>query len=142
MARNASPPTFRKEPPQSEEKSVHLWVMIDRQTVDRIFAAADIVVSRAGAGTISELCAVGKATIFVPSPNVTEDHQTHNAMALVDQDAASLVCDDRAATDLLPAIEELLADRQRIAELERNILRLARPDAAAVIAGEVLALIK
>ena len=63
-------------------------------------------------------------------------------MALVDQDAASLVCDDRAATDLLPAIEELLADRQRIAELERNILRLARPDAAAVIAGEVLALIK
>ena len=110
--------------------------------MDLAFAAADIVVSRAGAGTISELCAVGKATIFVPSPNVTEDHQTHNAMALVDQDAASLVCDDRAATDLLPAIEELLADRQRIAELERNILRLARPDAAAVIAGEVLALIK
>ena len=63
-------------------------------------------------------------------------------MALVDQDAASLVCDDRAADDLIPAIEELLADRQRIAELEQNILRLARPDAAAVIAGEVLALIK
>lgn len=110
--------------------------------MDLAFAAADIVVSRAGAGTISELCAVGKATIFVPSPNVAEDHQTHNAMALVDQDAASLVCDDRAADDLIPAIEELLADRQRIAELEQNILRLARPDAAAVIAGEVLALIK
>lgn len=110
--------------------------------MDLAFAAADIVVSRAGAGTISELCAVGKATIFVPSPNVAEDHQTHNAMALVDQDAAFLVCDDRAASDLLPAIEELLADRQRIAELEQNILRLARPDAAAVIAGEVLALIK
>ena len=104
--------------------------------------AASVSVSRAGAGTISELCAVGKATIFVPSPNVAEDHQTHNAMALVDQDAASLVCDDRAADDLIPAIEELLADRQRIAELEQNILRLARPDAAAVIAGEVLALIK
>ena len=110
--------------------------------MDLAFAAADIVVSRAGAGTISELCAVGKATIFVPSPNVAEDHQTHNAMALVDQDAASLVCDDRAADDLIPAIEELLADRQRIAELEQNILRLARPDAAAVIAGEILALIK
>ena len=110
--------------------------------MDLAFAAADIVVSRAGAGTISELCAVGKATIFVPSPNVAEDHQTHNAMALVDQDAASLVCDDRAAADLFPAIEELLADRQRIAELEQNILRLARPDAAAVIAGEVLALIR
>ena len=110
--------------------------------MDLAFAAADIVVSRAGAGTISELCAVGKATIFVPSPNVTEDHQTHNAMALVDLDAASLVCDDRAASDLLPAIEELLGDRKRITELEKNILRLARPDAAAVIAGEVLALIK
>ena len=70
------------------------------------------------------------------------DFQTHNAMALVDQDAASLVCDDRAAADLFPAIEELLADRQRIAELEQNILRLARPDAAAVIAGEILALIR
>ena len=110
--------------------------------MDLAFAAADIVVSRAGAGTISELCAIGKATIFVPSPNVAEDHQTHNAMALVDQDAASLVCDDRAAADLFPAIEELLADRQRIAELEQNILRLAKPDAAAVIAGEILALIR
>lgn len=110
--------------------------------MDLAFAAADIVVSRAGAGTISELCAVGKATIFVPSPNVTEDHQTHNAMALVEKDAALLVCDDRAGTDLLPEIERLLGNRDKIRELEKNILSLARPHAAREIAEEVLKLIK
>ena len=109
--------------------------------MDLAFAAADLVVSRAGAGTISELCAIGKAAIFVPSPNVTEDHQTHNAMALVEKDAAALVCDDRAAADLLPTILELLGNKERIRTLERNILKMARPDAADIIAGEVLRLI-
>ena len=109
--------------------------------MDLAFAAADIVVSRAGAGTISELCSIGKATIFVPSPNVAEDHQTHNAMSLVDMDAAVLVCDSRASTDLFPAIEELLNDRGRRAVLEENILKMARPDAAVNIAREVLNLI-
>ena len=108
--------------------------------MDLAFAAADIVVSRAGAGTISELCAIGKATIFVPSPNVAEDHQTHNAMALVDVDAAAMVCDSRAATDLFPAIEGLLKDSGRRAVLEENILKMARPHAAEDIAREVLAL--
>ncbi|HIZ86082.1 MAG TPA: undecaprenyldiphospho-muramoylpentapeptide beta-N-acetylglucosaminyltransferase [Candidatus Coprenecus stercoravium] len=110
--------------------------------MDMAFAAADIVVSRAGAGTISELCAVGKATIFVPSPNVTEDHQTHNAMALVEKDAAALVCDSRVPTGLMPEIERLLGDRAAIREMEKNILALARPQAASVIASEVLKLIK
>lgn len=110
--------------------------------MDLAFAASDIVVSRAGAGTISELCATGKASIFVPSPNVAEDHQTHNAMALVDMDAAALVCDSRAATDLFPAIEELLKDGQRRTTLEHNILKMARPDAARDIAREVLDLVE
>ena len=109
--------------------------------MDLAFAAADIVVSRAGAGTISELCAIGKATIFVPSPNVAEDHQTHNAMSLVDVDAAAMVCDSRAATDLFPAIGELLKDGERRAVLEENILKMARPRAAEDIAREVLNLI-
>ena len=108
--------------------------------MDLAFAASDIVVSRAGAGTISELCAIGKAAIFVPSPNVAEDHQTHNAMALVDADAAAMVCDSRAATDLFPAISELLADKERRELLENNILRMARPDASMDIAREVLRL--
>ena len=110
--------------------------------MDLAFAASDSVVSRAGAGTISELCATGKASIFVPSPNVAEDHQTHNAMALVDMDAAALVCDSRAATDLFPAIEELLKDGQRRTTLEHNILKMARPDAARDIAREVLDLVE
>lgn len=110
--------------------------------MDLAFAAADLVVSRAGAGTISELCAIGKAAIFVPSPNVAEDHQTHNAMTLVEADAAELVCDSRAATDLFPAVERLLKDAERRSTLERNILKMSRPDAACVIAREVLNLKK
>lgn len=110
--------------------------------MDLAFAAADIVVSRAGAGTISELCAIGKTTVFVPSPNVTEDHQTHNAMALVDRDAAMIVCDGRARTDLFPAIENLLKDKDKVMQMEKNINALAMPDAADRIAEEVLSLIK
>lgn len=109
--------------------------------MDMAFAAADIVVSRAGAGTISELCAIGKATIFVPSPNVAEDHQTHNAEALVEKNAALMVQDCDAAAELLRQAGELLNDRDRIQMLEQNILSLARPDAARDIAAEVLKLI-
>lgn len=110
--------------------------------MDLAFAAADLVVSRAGAGTISELCAIGKAAILVPSPNVAEDHQTHNAMTLADADAAVLVHDGNAVTDLFPAIGKLLNDGDRRSALERNILKMARPDAASVIAREVLNLKK
>lgn len=110
--------------------------------MDLAFAAADLVVSRAGAGTISELCAIGKAAILVPSPNVAEDHQTHNAMTLADADAAVLIHDGNAVTDLFPAIGKLLNDGDRRSALERNILKMARPDAASVIAREVLNLKK
>lgn len=108
--------------------------------MDLAYAAADIVVSRAGAGTISELCVAGKCTVFVPSPNVSEDHQTHNAMALVNKEAAAIVRDADALEKLIPAVKELLADPERIALLETNILTLAKPDAAAVIARECLKL--
>ena len=110
--------------------------------MDLAYAVADLLVSRAGAGTISELCVAGKATIFVPSPNVAEDHQTHNAMALVGKDAALMVRDAEADAKLLDTVEGLIGDESRLADLERNILKLGRKDASEVIAKEVLKLIK
>jgi UDP-N-acetylglucosamine--N-acetylmuramyl-(pentapeptide) pyrophosphoryl-undecaprenol N-acetylglucosamine transferase len=108
--------------------------------MDEAFAAADVVVSRAGAGTISELCVAAKACVFVPSPNVAEDHQTKNAQALVDKNAAIMVRDDEAQEKLLPTVLSLLQDKARIKELEKNIAALAKPNAAddiAKIIGEI-----
>ncbi len=104
--------------------------------MDLAYAAADVVISRSGASTVSELCALGKAVIFVPSPNVAEDHQTHNAMALVRKDAALIVKDAEAGEKLLPAALELLGDPEKIAAMEQNILKLALTDAANVICEE------
>jgi UDP-N-acetylglucosamine--N-acetylmuramyl-(pentapeptide) pyrophosphoryl-undecaprenol N-acetylglucosamine transferase len=102
--------------------------------MDEAFAAADVVVSRAGAGTISELCVAAKACVLVPSPNVAEDHQTKNAQALVDKNAAIMIRDDEAKDKLLPTILALLHDETRIRELEKNIVALAKPNAADEIA--------
>jgi len=112
------------------------------QRMDLAYAVADLLVSRAGAGTISELCVAGKATVFVPSPNVAEDHQTHNAMALVNKDAALMVRDAEAEAKLLDTVEALLPDDARLAALQANILKLGRKDASEVIAKEVLKLVK
>ena len=112
------------------------------QRMDLAYAVADLLVSRAGAGTISELCVAGKATIFVPSPNVSEDHQTHNAMALVGKNAALMVRDAEAEEKLIDTFEGLLADEARLADLETNILKLGKKDASEVIAKEVLKLVK
>ena len=106
------------------------------------YALADIVVSRAGASSISELCLLGKASILIPSPNVAEDHQTHNAMALVRKDAAILVKDVECADKLLPAILDLLNDKQRQQTMKKNILSLAQTDSAARIADEVIKIAK
>ena len=110
--------------------------------MDLAYAVSDLLLSRAGAGTISELCVAGKATVFVPSPNVAEDHQTHNAMALVEKNAALMVRDAEAHAKLLDTAEGLLADDARLADLEKNILKLGRKDASEVIAKEVLKLVK
>ena len=110
--------------------------------MDLAYAAADIVVSRAGASTISELCIAGKCTIFVPSPTVAEDHQTHNAMALVNENAALIVKDAEAEQRLFEQINALLKDSARIAEIESNIVKLAKPNAAADIAKECVKLCK
>ncbi len=104
------------------------------------YAIADLVVSRAGASSISELCLLGKACILIPSPNVAEDHQTHNAMALVRKDAAVLVKDAEASKELLPRALELLGDAKKLAVMRKNILALAQTDSAARIATEVIRL--
>lgn len=109
--------------------------------MDLAYAAADVVISRSGASSISELCAAHKASIFVPSPNVAEDHQTHNAMALVNKDAAMMVRDSEAEEKLMATAAELLSDREKIAVMERNIAPLARPDAAMSIAEEIYKLV-
>jgi len=106
------------------------------------YANADLVISRAGASSISELCLLGKPAILVPSPNVAEDHQTHNAMALVKRDAAVLVRDAEAAEKLIPTALQLIADDQRLQTLHSNILTLAQKDSARRIAEEVIKLAK
>ena len=109
--------------------------------MDLAYAAADVVISRSGASSVSELCAAQKATIFVPSPNVAEDHQTHNAMALVNKDAAVLIKDSEAVEKLLPTACELIENTEKIALLEKNIAVLARTDAAMTIAEETYRII-
>ena len=103
-------------------------------------SAADIVVSRAGAGSISEFALLGKAVILVPSPNVSEDHQTKNAMALVDKEAAIYVADAKAKEELVKKAIETVNDEAKIASLEENIQKFGKPNAAEEIAEEVLML--
>jgi len=110
--------------------------------MDLAYAMADVVISRAGASSISELCLLGKPSILVPSPNVAEDHQTHNAMALVNKDAAILVKDVDAEKDLVSTALQLIGDEQKLTDLSKNILTLAQKDSANRIANEVISLIK
>ena len=103
-------------------------------------SAANLVVSRAGAGSISEFALLGKAVILVPSPNVSEDHQTKNAMALVDKDAAIYVADAIVKEELIKKAVETVNDDMKIALLEKNIEKMGKPNAAEEIAEEVLML--
>jgi UDP-N-acetylglucosamine--N-acetylmuramyl-(pentapeptide) pyrophosphoryl-undecaprenol N-acetylglucosamine transferase len=110
--------------------------------MDLAYAAADIVISRAGALSISELCLAAKPAILVPSPNVAEDHQTKNAMALVQQHAALFVRDADAQQQLVPTALHLAADDKEQKKLSANILQMARPNAAVDIVNELLTIIK
>ena len=104
------------------------------------YATADLVISRAGASSISEICLLGKPAILVPSPNVAENHQTHNAMALVNRDAAILVRDADAAEQLIPTAIATIQDQDLLAKLHTNVLQLAERDSAKRIAEEVMKL--
>ena len=106
------------------------------------YRAADLVVSRAGAGSISEFCLIGKPVVLVPSPNVAEDHQTKNAMALATKDAAVLVKDADAPASLFDKMVALAADEERLRRLSENIRKMALPNSAEIIAKEVINLAK
>lgn len=109
--------------------------------MDLAYACSDVIISRSGASSISEICAAHKAAVFVPSPNVAEDHQTHNAMALVRKGAALIVKDSEAVEKLLDTALALVNDRAAIMEIERNVAPLARPDAAETIVNEIYKLV-
>ena len=104
------------------------------------YAAADLVISRAGAGSISEFCLLHKPVVLVPSPNVAEDHQTKNALALVDKQAAICVKDSEAESALMDIALSTINDGQKLEELSKNIAKLALPDSAKIIAQEVIKL--
>jgi len=118
--------------------NIHVHGFINR--MDLAYAAADIIVSRAGAGTISELCLVGKPVVLIPSPNVAEDHQTKNAQALSVREAAVLIPDSEAIKTLVNEAIALISDKERKEKLSVNILTMADRDADIRIAEEVLKL--
>ncbi|MEE1419081.1 MAG: glycosyltransferase, partial [Alistipes ihumii] len=119
-----------------------IWRGAFIERMDLAYAAADVVVARSGAGTVSELCLVGKAVVFVPSPNVAEDHQTKNAMALADRGGALVVPDREAVARVFSEVGRLLADDAVRSEMEKNIRALAVADSADRVADEILKVVK
>jgi len=120
--------------------NVVVMAFIDR--MDLAYSVSDIIVSRAGAGTISELCIAGKPVVLIPSPNVAEDHQTKNAMALAARDAAIVIKDNEVAGRLLPEIFSLINDEEKRKRLSENIKNLAMIDSDIMIAREILKLMR
>ena len=127
---------------EAEEKAeefptapIRLTEFISR--MDLAYSVADLIISRAGAGSISEFCLLGKPVILVPSPNVAEDHQTKNAQALVKKNAAIMIADRDAVKDLVDTALKLIHDDERLKELSENILKMALPDAANKIVEEI-----
>jgi UDP-N-acetylglucosamine--N-acetylmuramyl-(pentapeptide) pyrophosphoryl-undecaprenol N-acetylglucosamine transferase len=116
----------------------NIRVMAFLNSMDLAYAAADVIISRAGAGTIAELCIVGKPVILVPSPNVAEDHQTKNAQSLVQNNACEFIADKDAKEQLVSTALELLNNDMKRKSLGDNISKLALPDADEVIAREVI----
>ncbi len=125
---------------ESKPDNLHVHQFLTR--MDLAYAAADLVISRAGAGTISELCIIGKPAILVPSPNVAEDHQTKNAMALVEKEAAIMLKDNEIDLKLFPVTLRLVKDEERCKIMAANIKSLAMPEATKAIVDEVEKLIK
>jgi len=123
-----------------EEPVANLKVLDFISDMGAAYKAADLVVSRAGASSISEFCLIGKPVILVPSPNVAEDHQTKNAMALVNNGAALMVPDAEAADKLIPLAMQTVDDNAQLESMSANVLKMALPDSAMIIAHEVLKL--
>jgi len=124
----------------SDGKNVQVVAFIDR--MDLVYAAADFVISRAGASSVSELCLVGKPTIFIPSPNVAEDHQTKNAKAIVDKNGAILLRESELDATFENVFTDLISNEKLQRELGENMKKLAKPNATKDIVEEIIKLIK
>jgi UDP-N-acetylglucosamine--N-acetylmuramyl-(pentapeptide) pyrophosphoryl-undecaprenol N-acetylglucosamine transferase len=120
--------------------NVQVLAFIDR--MDLVYSAADIVISRAGASSVSELCIVGKPVIFIPSPNVAEDHQTKNAKSIVDKKGAIMLRESELDSQFSLVFEALLKDQGKQDQLSKNIKHLALPNATKQIVDEIEKLIK
>lgn len=123
----------------NEKENVQVVAFIDR--MDLVYAAADVVISRSGASSVSELCIVGKPTIFIPSPNVAEDHQTKNAKAISDKNGAILIRESELETQFETVFSDLISNESKQAELSQNIKKLAKPNATKDIVEEIVKLI-
>lgn len=123
-----------------ENENIQIHSFIDR--MDLVYAAADIVISRAGASSVSELCIVGKPVIFIPSPNVAEDHQTKNAQAIVDKKGALLLKESELDSQFSVVFESLVKDPEKQKQLGKNIKQLALPEATKQIVDEIVKLIR
>lgn len=123
----------------NEKENVQVVAFIDR--MDLVYAAADVVISRSGASSVSELCIVGKPTIFIPSPNVSEDHQTKNAKAISDKNGAILIRESELETQFETFFSDLISSESKQAELSQNIKKLAKPNATKDIVEEIVKLI-
>lgn len=124
----------------NEKENVQVVAFIDR--MDLVYAAADVVISRSGASSVSELCIVGKPTIFIPSPNVAEDHQTKNAKAISDKNGAILIKESELDAQFETVFFDLISNESKQAELSQNIKKLAKPNATKDIVEEIIKLIK
>lgn len=124
----------------NEKENVHVVAFIDR--MDLVYAAADVVISRSGASSVSELCIVGKPTIFIPSPNVAEDHQTKNAKAISDKNGAILIRESELEAQFETVFSDLISNESKQVELSQNIKKLAKPNATKDIVEEIVKLIK
>ncbi|WP_310595420.1 undecaprenyldiphospho-muramoylpentapeptide beta-N-acetylglucosaminyltransferase [Flavobacterium sp.] len=122
--------------------SVNVQVMAFIERMDLVYAAADIVISRAGASSVSELCIVGKPVVFIPSPNVAEDHQTKNAQSVADKKGAILIRESELDATFESTLSDLIANESKRLELSQNIKKLALPNATKAIVEEILKLIK
>ncbi len=129
-----------KDSPTAQLDSVRITAFVNR--MDLAYAIADVVICRAGALAIAELALVGKPAVLVPSPNVAEDHQTKNAMALVEKGAAVMVRDREASPKMLDEAMKIIQDDAVRSSLQRSVTALARPDAALEIGGAVIQLVQ
>jgi len=121
-----------------EEERMNIWTNAFIDKMENAYAASDLVVARAGAMTIAEICVVGKPAIFVPFPFAAEDHQTANALTLVNKKAALMVPDAKAKSELFPCLLQLIKNEELMKQLAHNILEMSNTNADEIIAGEIL----